>query len=135
MTVWLIGYLFRRGDRCNSIIFYQNVQNIRERNRWKRRAKTDVLIPRCRRVNRMQTAFCSYHDRMKEKRSSFTEHPNASASVTGPGSHHRHHYTGPRSISRGRPLISPRSRSLKRNFPQARVRTILSEGVCFTNSV
>ena len=36
---------------------------------------------------------------------------------------------------RGRPPISPRFRSLKRNFPHARVRTILSEGVCFTNSV
>ena len=39
------------------------------------------LIPRCRSVNKMQTAFCSYHERTKESGSSFTVHPNASASL------------------------------------------------------
>ena len=40
------------------------------------------MIPRCRRVNRIQTAFCSYQESTKESGSSFTEHPNASASAT-----------------------------------------------------
>ena len=39
------------------------------------------LIPKCRSVNKMQTAFCSYQKRTKESGSSFTEHPNASASA------------------------------------------------------
>ena len=40
------------------------------------------LIPKCKSVSRMQTAFCSYQERTKESGSSFTEHPNASASAT-----------------------------------------------------
>ena len=35
------------------------------------------LIPKCKSVNRIQTAFCSYQERTKESGSSFTEHPNA----------------------------------------------------------
>lgn len=41
----------------------------------------------------------------------------------------------PISITRGSPPIVPRSRSLKRYLPQASVKTMLSAGVCFTNSV
>ena len=33
----------RCGDRCNTIIFYQKVQNIRRQERWKRRTKADVF--------------------------------------------------------------------------------------------
>ena len=34
---------FRCGDRCNTIIFHQIVQNIRRQERRKRRTKTDVF--------------------------------------------------------------------------------------------
>ena len=36
----------------------------------------------------MQTAFCSYQERTKESGSSYTEHPNASASATATGFGH-----------------------------------------------
>ena len=37
------------------------------------------LIPRCRSVSRMQTAFCSYQDSTMESGRSLIPHPNASA--------------------------------------------------------
>ena len=39
------------------------------------------------------------------------------------------------SIRRGKAPMVPRSRSLNRYLPQASVSTMLSDGVCFTNSV
>ncbi len=87
---------FRCGDRCNTIIFHQIVQNIRRQKRRKRRAKTDVFdtqdaegLIECRRPS-VHTS-----DRMKESGSSFTEHPKASQVSRQPGLRHKHHYTAP----------------------------------------
>ena len=83
----------------------------------------------------MQTAFCSYQERTKESGSSFLQdikcickcHSNLDRTISIITLTHIHQSWKTTDLSR--------SRSLKRNFPHARVRTILSEGVCFTNSV
>ena len=66
-------------DRSNLIILHQEVQNIRRYKSWQRRAKADIFNSQMRSVSRMHTAFCSYQDRTKERGSSLTEQPKASA--------------------------------------------------------
>ena len=74
------------------------------------------LIPRCKSVSRIQTAFCSYQERTKESGSSFTEHPNASASATATWIAPYASLHCPISISRGSPPISPRGAVINANL-------------------
>ena len=82
----------------------------------------------------MDTAFCSYHDSTSVSGRSFTLHPNASASATATRMAPYASLHCPMSMMRGRPPMVPKSRSLKRNLPQASVRIMLSSGACCTKS-
>ena len=83
----------------------------------------------------MQTAFCSYHERTRVKGRSLTPQSKAFAKATATWIALYASLHWPISMMRGKPPIVPRSRSLKRYLPQARVRMTVSAGVCLTNSV
>ena len=82
----------------------------------------------------MATAFCSIQDRTRDKGKSLTSHPNAPAKAEAIRIALIASLHWPRSKSRGMPSIWPRSRSLKRNLPQAKVKMTVSAGARWTNS-
>lgn len=83
----------------------------------------------------MQTAFCSYHERTRVRGRSLTVQSNASLSAKAILMALYASLHWPQSKMRGRPSISPRSRSLMRYLPQASVKMRVSEGVSFAKSV
>ena len=93
------------------------------------------LIPSERRVRRIQTAFCSYHERTSVRGSSFTLHLNASARARATLMAVYESLHCPASRRRGIPSISPKSKSFSLYFPHARVMIIASSGTDFANSV
>src|SRR6185369_13732924 len=93
------------------------------------------FIPRCRSERSMTTAFCSYHESMKDNGRSFTPQLKAPASATAICTAEYASLHWPISSRRVIPPISPNSSLLKRYLPQASVRMTQSAGTCSANSV
>ena len=73
---------FRSADRADVIIFNQVVQYIIGRKAGRDGPSKMFWMPRRSSVSKMQTAFCSYHERTKESGRSFTLHLKALARAT-----------------------------------------------------
>ena len=121
--------------RSNIVVFYKKIKHVFEIKAGSVGPSLIFFIPRYKSVSNIHTAFCSYHERTIESGSSLTLHPKASERATATLMAEYASLHCPISMILGKSPIFPRSRSLKRYFPHARVRIIESEGVCFTNSV
>ena len=93
------------------------------------------LMPRLNRASRSATAFCSYHETIKDNGRPFTSVPNASARALAIriAEYTSLHCQISRSL--GSPATVPKSSLLKRYLPHARVRIMQSSGTIVAKSV
>ncbi len=93
------------------------------------------LIPIDNNVNKIHTAFCSYHESIIDNGKSFTPHSKASAKANAILIAEYASLHWPTSNSLGRPATVPKSNLLNLYLPQANVNITVSFGAFSAKSV